>query len=301
MKENFKKKLIDSDSIKSLILEKKVFNVLDNLNWETEQSPFYVDPSTNKMRELDIKARKYFKKDDYSCDIDILVECKNLKNYHIIANNVYNDRNFFDFLWLGNYTYKQENTLDQLLFKHGLKTREVNSLKEKLEDYCVVDHSYRWMDYKFQPFEIPTFNTYRETNINSTKNIDNSVIWKCINSLQSVIDAHKELLLDGLEFSIIEAINDKISKIRTLEIIEKALKNKSNHIYFFHPVIVVESKLWELNSNNTLEELKYFRFNIQRFFENSTWVDIVNANYIEEYFQKSLNYISFHKKRNFKF
>ncbi len=297
---DIKNKLLNSSSLKSLMIESKVYNELKDLGWYTEQSPFFRDSKSGKMRELDVKGRKYFQKEPYSCDVDILVECKSLKNYHIVANNPSPNNGFFDFIWTGNYTYNKLNKLDELLFKYNFNTEEIIYIKEKLENYCVLDSGYRWLDYKLNPFKIPVYNAYRETNVNTTKDIDNSVIWKCVLSLQSAILAHEELLLENIEYIILEHTNQDISKLKTVEKIIESLIDRSNHIYFIHPVIVVESKLWEFTKNNDLKELKYFRFNIQRFFENSLWVDIVNFEHIEEYLKKSNEYTSFHKERKFK-
>lgn len=296
---DIKTRLLNSDSVKSLLIESTVYNELKNLEWQTEHSPFYTDPSTKKLRELDVKARKYFQKEDYSCDVDILVECKSLNNYHIIANNPSTWGSDFDFIWAGNYADKNVNKIDEILFKNNFNTEEIVFIKEKLEAYCIPSKTYRWLKYKLNPFQIPTFNTYRETNVNTTKDIDNSVIWKCILSLQGAISAHEELLLEHIEYSITEIIHQDKSRLKKIEDIIHSLIDRSNHIYFVHPIIVIESKLWEFTDGYNLRELKYFRLNIQRFFESELWVDVVNFDHIQEYIKKTKKYISFHKRRKF--
>lgn len=294
-----KKKLLSSDSIKSLIIESTVFNFFEKQSWQTEHSPYFLDSNSKKLRELDVKARKYFKKDGYSSDVDILIECKSLNRYHIIANNKSTPKNDFDFIWMGNYVDNDFNRLDELLLKYNFTSEEIIYIKQKLYEYCVPNNTFKWLDYKLQPFEIPTFNAYRETNINTTKDIDNSVIWKCIMSLQSAINAHEELLLLNIDYCINENIHHEFSRIKKIELLIKDLINRSNHIYFIHPVIIVESKLWEFKDNKDLEELKYFRLNIQHFFTDGFWVDVVNFEHVEEYLEKSKNYIEFHKKLKF--
>lgn len=249
---DIKSKLLNSDSLKSLIMESKVFRELIRLEWQTEQSPFFVDPISQKLRELDIKGRKYFQKDNYSCDVDILIECKSLNNYHIIANNRALYNNDFDFMWTGNYVDKEFNKLDELLFKYNFNTEEIIYIKERLEEYCIPTSTYRWLKYKLTPFELPTFNTYRETNISVSKDIDNSVIWKCILSLQSATAAHEGLMLNNLEYLITEIIHEDKARLKKIENIIENIIDRSNHIYFIHPVIVVESKLWEFTDNNDL-------------------------------------------------
>lgn len=295
-----KNKLLNSDCLKSLIIESKVYKEFNNLSWQTEHSPYFVDPTSKKLRELDIKARKFFHKDDYSCDVDILVECKSLSNYHIIANNSFPHKSEFDFIWPGNYIDKELNKLDEILFKYNFSTEEISYVKEKLEEYCVPETTYRWINYRLIPFDIPTFNTYRETNVSTFKDIDNSVVWKCILSLQSAIAAHVELLASNIEYIITEVIHRDIVRLKKIEYIIAGLIDSSNHLYFIHPVIIVESKLWELTDSDELEELKYFRLNIQKFFEEGFWIDIVNFEHLQEYIKKSNKYISFHKRKKFK-
>lgn len=297
--EELKNKLLNSEGVKSLIIESTVFNNLKDLGWQTYHSPYFTDPTTRKLRELDVKARKYFKKDKYSCALELLVECKNLNNYHIIANNKASPKGNFDKIWLGNYIYSEYNKLDEILLKHNFTTEEVLHIKEKLNDYCFPD-SYRWADYLMAPFEIPTFNAYRETNVNTTKDIDNSVIWKCILSLQSASNAHVELLQESIEYMITENMHQELSRIKKLELLIKDLNIFCNHLSYMHQIIVVDAQLWEFTTNQELKHLKYFRLNIQHFFGGESWVDIVNFKHLKEYLDKSKKYIEFHKKLNFK-
>lgn len=292
-------KLLNSDALNSLKIESKVYNELYKLKWETKQSPYFLDSSSNKLRELDIKARKHFRKEIYSCDVNILIECKSLKNYHIIANNQASSKSNFSPIWTGNYIYGTNNKLDNLLYKHNFTTEECTYIKEKLEEYCVVDELYRWLEYRILPYQIPTFNAYRETNINNTKDFENSVIWKCIQGLQSAMIAHEDLLLNRIEYDIKEAKNQNNSNLKKIDNLIQLLYQNSNHLFFIHPVIVVESKLWEFTFKGALNELKFFRLNIQQFFEDEFWVDIVNFEHLSEYFENLKKYTSFHNRRKF--
>lgn len=296
---DIKSKLLSSDSINSLIIESTVFKSFEKKGWQTEHSPYFLDHNTKKTRELDIKARKFFKNGDYSCDVNLIVECKNLKNYHIIANNKSSQMTSFDFIWMGTYLTNEFNKFDELLIKHNFSIDEAIYIKGKLQDYCVVDSYYKWNDYNISPFDIPKYNSYRETNINTVKDIDNSVIWKCIMGLQSAIDAYEQLLLTNIEYCINENVNREYSRFKKVELLIKDLIFQSNHIYYIHPIIVVKSDLWEFSDDQSLNELKFFRLNIQHFFTTGFWVDIVNFDHLEEYLQKSNKYINFHKNLKF--
>lgn len=64
------------------------------------------------------------------------------------------------------------------------------------------------------------------------------------------------------------------------------LCERSNHVNFIHPVIVVESKLWEYTQYGDLKHLKYFRLNVQRLYIDEIWIDIVDYEYLSEYLKK---------------
>lgn len=299
-KDDFKIKILESPSLRSLVMESKVYNELIQLGWQTSHSPYFVDTASGKLRELDIKARKHYQNDKFSCDIDVLIECKSLSGYNIVAGNEFSHPSGFDMIWTGNYTDKEYNNLDELLIKFNITTEEINYIKEKLWAYCYPDNFFRWYNYRPSPFLIPNYNTYREMNFSNVKDNDNSVIWKAILSLQSAIAAHENLLLENIRYSITEIVHQSTSRINKIEQIVEEIILRSDIIYFTHPVIVVESNLWALTEKTDLVKLKYFRLNIQKMFEDGLWVDIVQADHFKEYFKNLNKYNTFFKRRKFK-
>ncbi len=267
-------------------------------------SPYYIDSDSKKIREIDVKGRGFFssKEFKYHCDVDFIVECKSLKNYHIIANNRagYYDTTSFDFIWLGNYADIERKELEILLFKFNYTFDEVKNIKQKLEQYCFPQHMYRYRDLILKPYDIPTFNTFRETNTTNDKNIDNSVIWKCFQSIQSCTNAHEDLLFKNIEYQLTEIEHDNYNnRQEKIDYLVETLISMSNHVYFIHPIIIVESNLYELNESHELNEIKYFRLRMQKLFENELWVDIVNFKYLDDYFNNTTEYFDFFENNNF--
>ena len=88
--QSFNEKLFNSHAVNSLNLETKVYDLFKKLKWNVEHSPYYIDYETNKFREIDITARKYWtspKSVDLTCAVNFVVECKTLKDYHIVVSN----------------------------------------------------------------------------------------------------------------------------------------------------------------------------------------------------------------------
>ena len=88
--DDLKRKLLDSSAIKSLQQELDIYERFKNLGWQVEHSPYYIDTETEKFREVDIKARKYWAKldsDKFSFGINFIIECKSLSNYQIVLCN----------------------------------------------------------------------------------------------------------------------------------------------------------------------------------------------------------------------
>jgi hypothetical protein len=284
-----KEKLLKSGAVNSMILEKRVFDSLIAKKWDVSHSPYFIDPELKKSRELDICATKYWsnKKEDFNCRIYLLIECKSLKGYHIIVDNK-RSANYYELkdFWIGNdmlYHYKK---LRKIMRTNKINEKNINSIIEQLDIYCCPSEIFRNADFIFNACKIPSFNVFRETNISNTKDIDNSVIWKCQQSLTSCIESFDKGLWKEIKYSINEIQNNLIFKKGDLEKeIVESLVCMAKYKKVVHPIIVVESNLWELNKNE-LEKIKYFRLCFQRINDTELWLDVVHIDFIDEYFEK---------------
>jgi len=292
-------KLFKSSAVNSIILERKVFESLKKMKWQVSHSPYYIDVDSKKHREIDIVASKYWNvKDDFSCRVNLLIECKSLKDYHIIVDNKRNAKRYElkDF-WLGNDNIFHYQKIRKLLKKAKTSENDINAIVGKLDSYCCPDGIVcRNADFIFDAFKIDAYNVFRETNIANTKDIDNSVIWKCQQSLSSCINSFDEFFWNDIDYSIKTIKNDSIFNSSDLvaEIVS-GLINDVKHKEIVHPVIVVESNLWELNSDR-MNKLNYFRLCFQQLRDTELWVDIVHIDHVDEYFEKLKTYENFIKK-----
>ena len=285
---DIEEKLINSVAVNSLIQETKIYKLFKELGWRVEHSPYYIDNETGKLREVDISARKFWskgKRDTYSFGVNFVVECKSINNYHIIASNEldYKCGETLEDTWIGDDGLNNYVKTIELLKKHNIKDRDIQDTLKKLHKFLFPKGLVRYYDYRLDTFDIPIFNSFRETNIGSTKDLDNSVVWKAFQSLNSCILAHQALTWNGIDYEIYNVENEGyISTYKAkLDELFNTIKDSAKHLEYIHPVLAIEANLWELK-NKKLKELKYFRLIFQKMFENEMWVDIVSINHLDE-------------------
>src|SRR6185312_8494447 len=84
-------KLLKSEAIASLDIEKEAIKSLKKYDWQITRSPYYIDSVTGKHRELDIIGEYRYSKEQsknklFISSIVLLIECKSLTNSHIIVD-----------------------------------------------------------------------------------------------------------------------------------------------------------------------------------------------------------------------
>jgi hypothetical protein len=302
--EDLKKKLLNSPAINSLKQELSIYNKFTKLGWEVDHSPYYTDSTTGKFREVDISARRYWikkGKKEFSFGVNFIVECKTINDYHVVFCNqcdgVYN----LEDDWIGEDSMNHYSETIKLLQKHNIKDSDIQETLNYFNKHLYPKGRVRYGDYRLDSFEIPTFCSFRETNIGMTKDMENSVVWKSYQSLYSVIRSYQANKFKDIDYELYNIENEKY--LTTYEARLNELKEEliysSNHFELFHPVLVVESKLWDFNEDK-IEELKYGRLVFQEMSGFSTWIDIVAHKHLDEYLQKSKEYVDFFKMKRFK-
>lgn len=294
IKPNVGNALLNSSAINSLKLETDVYKVLKGLNWNVAHSPYYVDTITGKLREMDVTARKLFyctENKDISCDVLFIIECKSIKDYHVVASSCYEKDSYLGLglneIQLGDDFYNSYNRLKHLLDKYNMTSSDISEIINELENVCHPNGVNFFNNYRISAFKIPIFNSFRETNIATSKDIETSVVWKAFQSLSSCIEKYHELLWEDIEFNISNITFEK-PRNRIAEL-KKIFSLRSQHVKFIHPVLVLESNLWELE-DSSVKAKKYFRLVFNRIYKPEIWIDVVNREYMEEYFEKSKEY-----------
>jgi hypothetical protein len=288
------KKILNSQAVNSLLLEKRVYELFRKHKWNAKHSPYYTDNETNKFREIDIVARNYWegpKDEDISCSIEYVVECKSIKDYHIIVNDCLDRNEILGLIhcWIGNDVSDSHTKILSYLLDKGFSKDEILHLLKEFDALCYPEGMFKFVDNRVDAFVIPTFNSFRETNISVVKDLDNSVVWKSFQSLNSCIKKLQEFEWDNIQFELknldfmeIKSNDEKINCIL------ESVRFASNHITYVHPLLVIESNLWKLE--NGLKSLNYFRLVFQEIFGGEIWVDIVNIDFLDEYLKKAKYY-----------
>jgi hypothetical protein len=299
-----KKRLINSSAISSLRQELSIYEKFIQLDWNVEHSPFYADSNTGKYREVDISARKFWAKTGkkkFSFGVNFVVECKSIDNYHIVLCNEQNADDSLENDWVGQDGFNNYPETIKLLQKHNVRDIDIQRILKSIHSELFPKGIVRYYTYSLNSFKIPTFCSFRETNIGSTKDLENSVVWKAYQSLYSVIRTRQADKFKYIDYELLTIENEGAlsSYEMKLKALEEALISSADHFEIFHPVLVVESKLWNLKSNS-IKEMKYCRLVFQEMSGFTTWLDIVDYNYLDEYLAKSKAYENFFIRKGFK-
>lgn len=296
-------RLFNSLAVSSLNLETEVYDAFKKLGWTTHHSPYFIDSETNKFREIDITARKYWKrqKDNLSCDINFIVECKSIKDYHILVSNrlEYENGSDLNHLWIGDDSYYHYQRTIQLLKKHNIRDENIKKILKQFHLACFPKDLFKFYGSTVEAFSIPVFNSFRETNIGNTKELETSVVWKAFQSLYSCIENYKEHTWSDIDYFLYDIENEKLNteEDKANELL-KSLIWRAEHLTCIHPVLIMESELWEVTKAG-LSKLKYFRLIFQKMFTDNIWIDIVNKNFLQEYLDKTKKYDKFFLKKKF--
>lgn len=294
---NLKEKLLNSDAVHSLKLETEVYDNFKKLKWETTHSPYFIDPKTEKDREIDIIATKRWNETTkhLTSDITFIVEAKNLKDYNIIGcNRLGSYAGCYPLsIWIGNNTTYLLPKLTEILTKHNIKSNDILSVRDQILKACYPYNEYLFLDYAPTSFNIPMFNSFRETNTAITRELENSVAWKALQGLKSCYEFYIKQFWQGIDYLINYAMKELHGSTKKLtEYLIDNLASKAKEIHYIHPLLVIESKLWQLE-NNDLKKLKYLRLVIQQMPHSPFWIDIVNKDHLNEYMLLTKYYDNF--------
>jgi|JI8StandDraft_1071087.scaffolds.fasta_scaffold156101_1 hypothetical protein len=304
MNDPIDKKLLISESGKSLISELKLYELCSEIKtdyWKLNPSEFYIDPFENKIREIDLVMRRTIELDNILINIVIPIEVKSNRDHHLIYINNYEfDQSFkFNCDIIGK---SFRNTQFLILEKFNKLASYYNFKKDILKYFIneIVETSdfYGGHD-KIQipsidKAEFVLFSSFRETNSSKDKDLDNSVFWKALKSLDSFTKSQLKIAQEEFVENIIESIPLKIIPYEAEE--ERILRNSFKKIFseikpsifLFHKVIVIGSRIWEVVDENNIIEKASGRFIDVQNGKFKSWCDVVNDSHIENYIKTLL-------------
>lgn len=284
-------KLLGSEAVITSKMEADVCKkCLDN-NWTALQGIYYKDLTHSKFRELDVSAIQKWKStsiDNGLVNINILVEVKTMSGYHLIFDNLdskpslhFQSNGYCD--WVGYSINEQKRKIYDILDIHGVNKALHPEIVDKLSDEAYPDGSVRIRGLIINPSK-SDFNagSFRETNIGSEKELENSVLWKASQSLWSSIESFKhdkfENFLADFDTDVLLARQEDSDSWYT-----ESMKMHSSSASLYHPVIVTGAKLWSINgSSDKLESIGSTRLYIR---DNHghviRWFDIVNMDFFD--------------------
>lgn len=301
MSEDIKSKLLKSDSVASFSSEQRIFDLLKENNWEAVHGGFYVDQTTKKFREIDVLGRQFWSFDEEiptSIDLNLVIEAKTAKDYHLIFSTSAEDKRSRAFLcnkdWIGLLHY-DDKRLKEFLKEH-ITLREIESLLRTFRRLSFPDEIQIVSNLYVEPNPAPLkASAFRETNSKVEKELDNSVFWKAFQSVNNAIESLKVRSYEGLISDLLTSIEvaKEDGNLISNSILE-LMSNDLNRIKIYHPIIVIDSRIWSY-SETTLIEKKWIRFNqLDTGGHADFWVDVVNSTYFAQYISNLTNH---YKKR----
>jgi hypothetical protein len=289
-------KLIASDSYNSIYTEEQVCGLLVKQGWSATHSGYYKDFSTGKWREVDVCAHRMWKKSDESGEnkaiVQLVLQCKSIKGYHILftpASNLGTWRwalTKLDHDWVGHRASANWRDIARNLEEMKLNREIITSATKRFQGIAYPDGFVKPYDLmvKAQRARVVT-SAFRETNIGSTKDLENSVLWRASLDIASVIESEKEerwgrLIKDTRLASVIETSED------IEEFVCNNFYNYLSLVRLFHPIIVLDAHMW-LIKDQKLEALQWCRFAQHNVLgDTRRWFDIVSQQYYPTYISR---------------
>lgn len=286
---SLEEKIIKSTSWNSLLAERQVSDILAKHKWHSVHSSYYADPDTNKLREIDVVARQTWvrkgKNTNNYAQLAMVIECKSAAGYHVITSTINEPKWATPHkVWIG---MEDEFTLPitKALVSAGLCDDEITKVLNIFKKKAYPNQVMKGRSLVIDPLPAP-FHTcgYRETNLGSEKELDNSVVWKAhltlSSTLRSMRDGNIDIALADLPLFVEGARRHKLDVVQ--EAVDHLLIGLSI-IYLYHPVIVVDAPIWAIN-NDLPQRIGWCRFHRQSAYGHSDWwFDLVNSEAFPSY------------------
>jgi hypothetical protein len=293
-------RLLASDAVASLTAERDIAELLDDLGWNVVHSMFYTDTQTNKRRELDASARSIWtsRSDDGSgavCAIRLLVEAKTAGGYHIVfAPSRQIDRHYrLPECWMG-----EEAIIERIVRAIISAGVPVDDVKDFRSELLLLAQGGGVAEVHVVPPKAERHSTsFKETNIGNEKELENSVLWRAMSTVDSALGATFEAEVSvRIEDVLGRVAIDELYGYPPLPHVMDDLKSVLGFRECYHPIVVIDAILWQLGSDG-LSPIDWCRFE-QRDESHIVhrWVDVVRRPYFSSY----AHALTSHYNRSFK-
>ena len=196
MADDFLTKALKSPAALSLFDEQAFCQAFETHGWSTVHSAYYTDSLTNKDRESDVVAHQRWvrkvRKAEERYYLYMLAEAKTLKDYTILASpprkppTLRSQTSY----WVG-YDEQFLSALRNRCQALGVLPEQERACRISLSQYCYPDEfAVAKSLLEVTPPEAAHYaGAFRETNMSSEKDMDNSVVWKAGAGLRSAFHA----------------------------------------------------------------------------------------------------------------
>lgn len=287
--ESLEARLLKSDAYKTLSQELTVHNHFQKRKWLVVNSCFYDDPKEKKIREIDIVATMGvgLKKKHGVTRVHAVAECKSMAGFHVIANDWCDTSNEEQctISWFGSNKENREFLLHTLI-DCDVPSESITYLMSKFDLWFPPYQPRSISHLEFEPYgEWSGCSGFKETNIGSEKDLDNSVIWRASQSLKSATTSftnmHNEM--QRHEFLTTFRAISKNEYPKNHSRLTKYFNEMVNLLDFYHPFIVTDAKLWISNGKGLKETGVLRLYEREIMDEISWWFDVVSYRNIEKY------------------
>jgi hypothetical protein len=291
MNNDLKQKILSSEYYKSLKMEELVTAAFLGQGWSAINGCFYNDLKENKVREIDCVATYgASQKEEYGVvRIHIVLECKTMAGYHVIANQSLYQSEFYNVLysWFGSHIMDKKYIIEQIEMV-DLPKVTIKKIGKEINEWLYPNEPFRITKMMIDQFgEFDCHSSFREANVGNVKELDNSVIWRASQSLKSAIIAFKHERNEDSRndiHSLIERIpkNSFIRDDLRADVIRK-IESRTNLVDIYHPIIVTDASLF-VSKNDDLVETNTIRLSETGIMSSyGWWYDVVASSYIEKY------------------
>ncbi len=296
---NIQEILAASDAAKSLQMERKISDIFTSRAWDSDRSVYYRDSNTLKHREIDVLSRKMFQnnKDKQSTsnptiNVSIICECKSLFG----SNLIFSDGKIpsysmpvVDNYWAG-FESEIKDITENITETIGKQSR-FGEIYQYFLGRSHPDGSAIASPMHMPPPPVEIISTsFRETKGGkiSTENGEDgkriSPAWSAIQSILSAVDASKlqskSVSLDYIHGAEMKIYGSKFFVENVAYFFDSEVFRNS----FFHPVIILNAKMWHLD-NSSLNSISSARLFINNIDHELRYVDIVHEDFAESYIE----------------
>jgi hypothetical protein len=285
--ENVATKLLRSVAVRSLQAEQEVADLLSNADWSADHGHVYKDPDTGKIREIDVFAYRDHSRSrrqrTQSVGLRVLVEVKSIREFHLVfaprltveemLRYVLGDSDAGNYEWIGWH----EGALASALDTATAAPADVASTIRLFRRACFnKSGGMRASEMLLPPPEIQyRSSAFRETNVGTEKDVDASVLWRALLTLDSAVAAEK---IDTIRAQV-DQIARKASAASLLQesmtdAAEEDILDCVGFVAVYHPIVVVESRLW-MSVGGELKEIQNCRFFRRDGDQPDRWYDVV--------------------------